>query len=159
MTADMIMEQHFNTVIVATGAHTGTGLLPLPGHDLPHVTDVRRILAGEAIEGHSVVVIDEMSSHGVLSVVEMLATAGKHVEVVTEDFYVGRELVATHDIVQWMQRTIGQDVTHIPHTTVIRIEPEQVVVADRFIENERAIPTDALYWEHTNVHRKTSIMR
>ncbi len=142
VTADMIMEQRFNTVIVATGAHTGAGLLPLPGHDLPHVTDVRRILAGETIEGHNVVLIDEMSSHGVLSVVEMLATAGKHVDVVTEDWYVGRDLVATNDIVQWMQRTIGQDVTHIPHTSVVRIEPEQVIVADKFIENERAIATD-----------------
>ena len=44
VTADMIIEQRFNTVIVATGAHMGTGLLPLPGHDLPHVTDVRRVL-------------------------------------------------------------------------------------------------------------------
>ncbi len=144
MTADTIIEHHFNAIIVATGAHTGTGLLPIAGHDLPHVTDVRRILAGEAIEGHNIVLIDEMSSHGVLSVVEMLAHAGKHVDVVTEDWYVGRDLVATNDIVQWMQRTIGQDVTHIPHTTVVRIEPEQVIVADRFIENERAIKADAV---------------
>ena len=144
VTADMVMEQRFNTVVIATGGYTGTGLLPLQGHDLPHVIDVRRVLAGEAIEGHNVVLIDEMSSHGVLSVVEMLATEGKHVDVVTEDFYVGRDLVATNDIVQWMQRTIGQDVTHIPHTTVVRIEPEQVIVMDRFIENERAIATDAV---------------
>lgn len=144
VTADMIIEQGFKTIIVATGAHTGTGLLPIQGHDLPHVTDVRRILAGEAVEEQRVVLIDEMSSHGVLSVVEMLATAGKHVDVVTEDWYVGRDLVATHDIVQWMQRTIGQDVTHIPHTTVVRIEPGQVVVTDRFIESERAIATDAV---------------
>lgn len=108
------------------------------------MTDVRRILAGEAIKGQRVVLIDETSSHGVLSVVEMLATAGKHVDVVTEDWYVGRDLVATHDIVSWMQRTIGQDVTHIPHTTVVRIEPKQVVVTDRFIEGERAIATDAV---------------
>ncbi len=144
MTTDTIIEQHFNTIIVATGARTGTGLLPIAGYDLPHVTDVRRMLAGETIAGHNIVLIDEMSSHGVLSVVEMLANAGKHVDVVTEDWYVGRDLVATNDIVQWMQRTIGQDVTHIPHTTVVRIEPEQVIVADRFIENERAIKTDTV---------------
>ncbi len=144
MTADKIIERHFNTIVVATGAHTGTGLLPIPGHDLPHVTDVRRVLAGEAIQGHDVVLIDEMSSHGVSSVVELLANEGKHVDVVTEDWYVGRDLVATNDIVPWMQRTIGQDVTHIPHTTVVRIEPEQVIVTDRFIENERAITTDAV---------------
>ena len=144
VTADTIMEYHFNAIVVATGAYTGTGLLPIAGHDLPHVTDVRHILAGETIEGHNIVLIDEMSSHGVLSVVEMLATAGKHVDVVTEDWYVGRDLVATNDIVQWMQRTIGQDVTHIPHTSVVRIEPEQVIVTDRFIEDERAITTDAV---------------
>ena len=144
VTADMIVEQHFNTVIVATGAHTGIGLLPLQGHDLPHVTDVRRILAGETIEGQRVVLIDELSSHGVLSIVELLATAGKHVDVVTEDWYVGRDLVATNDIVLWMQRTLGQDVTHIPHTSVVRIEPGQVVVTDRFIEGEHTIATDAV---------------
>ena len=144
VTVDMIAEQKFNTVIVATGAHTGTGLLPIPGHDLPHVTDVRRILAGEAVEGQRVVLIDEMSSHGVLSVVELLAIAGKHVDVVTEDWYVGRDLVATNDIVSWMQRTLGQDITHIPHTTVVRIEPGQVIVADRFIEGERAITADTV---------------
>nr|MBA2681180.1 hypothetical protein [Ktedonobacteraceae bacterium] len=64
------------------------------------------------------------------------------VDVVTEDWYVGRDLVATNDIVSWMQRTIGQDVTHISHTTVVRIEPEQVIVTDRFIEGERAISAD-----------------
>jgi len=144
VTADMIIEQQFNTVVVAIGAHTGTGLLPIPGHDLPYVTDVRRILAGEAIEGQRIVLIDEMSSHGVLSAVELLAATGKHIDVVIEDWYVGRDLVATHDIVSWMQRTLGQDVTHIPHTTVIRIEPGQVIVADRFIEGERAITTDAV---------------
>ncbi len=144
VTADMIMSQHFNTVIVATGAHMGEGLLPIAGRDLPFVTDVRRILAGEVVEGQSVVVIDEQSSPGVLSVVEMLAKAGKHVDVVTEDFYVGRDLVATNDIVQWMQRTIGHDVTFIPHTTVVRIESGQVIVTDRFIEGERSIATDAV---------------
>ncbi len=144
VSATMLMEQQFQTIVVATGAHTGSGLLPIPGHDLPHVTDVRRILAGEAIAGQRVVVIDETDSHGVLSVVEMLATAGKHVDVVTEDWYVGRDLVATNDIVLWMQRTIGQDVTHIPHTRIVRIEPEQVIVTDRFTDDERTIATDAV---------------
>ncbi len=51
VTAEMILAQQPHTVIVATGAHPGTGLLPIPGHDLPHVTDVRRVLAGDAIEG------------------------------------------------------------------------------------------------------------
>jgi len=131
-------------VIVATGAHTGTGLLPIPGHDLPHVTDVRRVLSGEPVEGQRVVVIDESDSHGVLSAVEKLAMAGKSVEVVTEELYVGRDLATTHDIVLWLQRNLALGVTFTPHTTVTCIEPGQVIIADRFAEGERAIPADAV---------------
>ncbi len=133
-----------HTVIIATGAHTGTGLLPIPGHDLPHVTDIRRVLAGEAVEGQCVVVVDETDSHGVLSAVELLATAGKNVEVVTEDYYVGRDLVATHDLVLWKQRVLSYGVTMIPHATVIRIEPGKVIVVDRFAEGERELPADVV---------------
>ncbi len=142
VTAEMILEQRFNTVIVATGAHAGTGLLPIRGHDLPHVTNIRRVLAGEQIDGERVVVIDETDSHGVLSAIEMLATSGKSVEVVTEDWYVGRDLVATNDLLLWMQRT--PTVVQIPHTTVVRIEPERVVVTDRYAEGERALPADVV---------------
>ncbi|HKF37379.1 MAG TPA: NAD(P)/FAD-dependent oxidoreductase, partial [Ktedonobacteraceae bacterium] len=39
VTAALILAQRPRTVIIATGARTGTGLLPIPGHDLPHVTD------------------------------------------------------------------------------------------------------------------------
>ncbi len=133
-----------HTVIIATGAHTGTGLLPIPGHVLPHVTDIRRVLAGEPVEGQRVVVIDETDSHGVLSAVELLATAGKNVEIVTEDYYVGRDLVATHDLVLWKQRVLPYGVTMTPHTTVVRIEPGKVIVVDRFAEGERELPADVV---------------
>jgi mycofactocin system FadH/OYE family oxidoreductase 2 len=144
VTTEMILTERPHTVIIATGAHTGTGLLPIPGYDLPHVTDIRRILAGEPIEGQRVVVVDETDSHGVLSVVEMLATAGEHVEVVTEDFYVGRDLVATHDLVLWKQRVLPHGIVVIPHTTVLRIEPGKVIVVDRFAEGERELPADVV---------------
>jgi 2,4-dienoyl-CoA reductase-like NADH-dependent reductase (Old Yellow Enzyme family)/thioredoxin reductase len=144
VTAEMILAQQPHTVIIATGAHTGPGLLPIPGHDLPHVTDVRRVLAGDLLQGQRVVVIDETSSHGVLSAVEMLAMTGKSVELVTGDFYVGRDLVATHDLVLWKQRALPHGVIITPHTTVVRIEPGQVVIIDRFAEGERALPADAV---------------
>jgi len=131
-------------VLVATGAHTGSGLLPIPGRDLPHVTDVRRILRGEHLEGQRVVVIDETDAHGVLSVAELLAMQGHAVEIVTEDWYVGRDLVATHDIVPWMKRVLSYGIVMTPHTTVVRIEPGQVIVSDRFAAGERAIAADAV---------------
>ena len=144
VTAEMILSKGPHTVIIATGAHTGSGLLPILGHDLPHVTDIRRVLTGEPVEGQRVVVVDETDSHGVLSVVEMLASAGKNVEVVTEDFYAGRDLVATHDLVLWKQRVLPHDIVVTPHTTVVRIEPGKVIVVDRFAEGERELPADVV---------------
>ncbi len=144
VTAEMVLAQRPDSVVVATGAHTGYGLLPIPGHDLPHVTDIRRILLGEQVEGGRVVIIDETSSHGVLSVAELLATQGHSVEVVTGDWYVGRDLVATHDIVPWMQRVMALGLLMTPHTTVSRIEPGQVIVTDRFVAGERALAADVV---------------
>ncbi len=144
VTAEMILVQHPQIVIVATGAHTGPGLLAIPGHDLPHVTDIRRVLAGEPIDGQRIVVVDETDSHGVLSAVEMLATAGKNVEVVSEDFYVGRDLVATHDLVPWKQRVLPHGIVVTPHMTVVRIEPGKVIAVDRFAEGERELPADVV---------------
>jgi len=159
VTASQVLDQKPEAVLVATGAHTGTGLLPIAGRDLPHVTDVRRILGGEGLRrGGSgrelggdpcgrpqhVVIIDETDSHGVLSVAELLAMQAHTVEIVTEDWYVGRDLVATHDIVSWMSRVLAHNVVMTPHTSVVRIEPGQVIVSDRFIEGERAIAADAV---------------
>jgi mycofactocin system FadH/OYE family oxidoreductase 2 len=167
VTAEMILAQHPHTVIIATGAIAGTGLLSIPGHDLPHVIDIRRVLAGEPVvgtnpshqrrcaataaqsgemkgEGQRVVVVDETDSHGVLATVELLAATGKNVEVVTEDFYVGRDLVPTHDLVLWKQRVLPYGIVVTPHTTVVRIEPGKVIVVDRFAEGERELPADVV---------------
>jgi thioredoxin reductase len=144
VTAEMILAEGPEAAIVATGAKAGAGLLPIPGCDLPHVSDMRRILRGEQITGQRVVVIDETDSHGALSVAEMLATQGKRVEIITEDWYVGRDLVATHDLVPWMQRVLAMDVVMTPHTSIARIEPGQVIVTDRFAAGERAIEADAV---------------
>jgi thioredoxin reductase len=144
VTAEMVQQQCPGTVIVATGALPGTGLLPIPGSELSHVIDVRGILRGELIEGERVVVVDESDSHGVLSAIEMLAAAEKKVEVVGEYWYVGYDLTATHDIVPWLQRVLARDVTLTTHTKVLRIEPGQVIVSDNFAECERALPADVV---------------
>jgi NADPH-dependent glutamate synthase beta subunit-like oxidoreductase len=144
MTAEQLLALRPHSVIVATGAQPGPGLLPIPGRDLLHVSDMRRVLAGEPIAGERVVVVDETDGHGVLSVVEKLATEGKQVEVVSEEFYVGRDLVASHDLTLWKQRVLLLGVVLTLHTSVIRIEPHSVIVADRFAEGERTLPADAV---------------
>jgi mycofactocin system FadH/OYE family oxidoreductase 2 len=144
VTAEMLLAQQPETIVIATGAQPAYGLLTIPGHDLPHVTNTRHILQGEQVQGKKVVVLDETASHGVLSAAELLASQGNSVEVITEDWYVGRDLVATHDIVSWMQRVLAAGLQMMPHTTVTRIEPEQVIVTDRFLAGERAIPADVV---------------
>ena len=144
VTAQMLIEQRYSAIIIATGAHTGTGLLPIPGHDLPHVTDVRHVLSGELVNGQRIIVIDESDSQGVLSAIELLASQGKQVEVVTEDWYIGRDLVATQDLTGWMQRTLPHNVVHTPHTSIVRIEPDGVIVADKYADGERKLPADAV---------------
>lgn len=142
VTADMLLAQRPEVVVIATGAQAGPGLLPIPGRDLPQVIDVRRILRGERLDGQRVVVIDETGGHGVLSVAELLASEGRSVEIITEDWYVGRDLVATYDIAGWMQRVLAHGVEMTTHTSVVRIEAGQVIVADRFAPGERAIPAE-----------------
>ncbi|HJT57841.1 MAG TPA: FAD-dependent oxidoreductase [Ktedonobacteraceae bacterium] len=144
VTPEMLLEQSPNAILVATGACPGSGLLPIAGHDLPHVIDVRHILRGERIEGKRVVIIDETESHGVLSVAELLVAEGCSVEIITEDWFVGRDLATTHDIVPWMQRTMASGVVMTTHTTVVRIEPGQVIVTDRFLIKERPIAADVV---------------
>ncbi|RAQ95143.1 hypothetical protein A4R35_06320 [Thermogemmatispora tikiterensis] len=144
VSASWLLEQRPGAVLVATGAKAGQGLLAIPGHGLPHVLDVRRILQGERVTGAGqlAVVIDETASHGVLSTVELLANEGWQIEIVTEDWYVGRDLVATHDLPAWLGRVLSRGVVMTPHTSVVRIEPGQVVVRDRFALAERALPAD-----------------
>ncbi|HLX57195.1 MAG TPA: FAD-dependent oxidoreductase [Ktedonobacteraceae bacterium] len=141
-TADMLLEQRPQAVVVTTGARSDSGLLSIPGYNLPHVTDLRRILRGDPAPGQRVVIIDESGSHGVYSAAELLATRGHVVEIITEDWYGGRDLVATHDIVPWMQRVMAMGVIFTPHTSITRIEEGQVIVSDRFAAGERAIPAD-----------------
>ncbi|WP_376797386.1 FAD-dependent oxidoreductase [Thermogemmatispora sp.] len=144
VSATWLLEQHPGAVLVATGARAGQGLLPIPGHDLPHVLDVRRILRGERANGagRRAVVVDETASHGLLSTVELLVNEGWQVEIVTEDWYVGRDLVATHDLPAWLGRVLPHGLVMTPHTSVVRIEPGQVIVRDRFALAERALPAD-----------------
>src|SRR5205823_12879640 len=102
------------------------------------------ILGGEQLNGHKVIIVDETASHGVLSVAELLASRGHAVEVVTEDWYVGRDLVAAHDLVPWMPCVLALGLTMTSHTTVTRIEPGQVIIIDRFAAGEHAMPADVV---------------
>jgi mycofactocin system FadH/OYE family oxidoreductase 2 len=145
VTPELLLEQHAQTVIVATGARPARGLLPIPGSDLPHVISVRAVLAGEqAITGERVLVVDESDSHGALSAAELLAAQGKSVEIVSGGWYIGSDLAMTHDIVQWMQRILALGVVLTPHTSVTRIEPQQVILTDNFAEGEQVRPVDVV---------------
>lgn len=139
----MVLRHRPSAVVVATGAQPGPGLLPIPGHELPHVHHIRSVLNGETITGEHVLIIDETGSHGVASVAEMLATEGKQVEIVTQEWYAARDLAPTYDSTAWMQRVMAQGAIFTTHTNAVRIEPERVILSDCFAEGEieRAVDT------------------
>jgi mycofactocin system FadH/OYE family oxidoreductase 2 len=145
VTPELLLAQHAQTVIVATGARPAHGQLPIPGCNLPHVVSMRMVLAGEqTITGEHVLVVDESDSHGALSAAELLAAQGKRVEIVSGGWYIGSDLAMTHDIVQWMQRMLASGVVLTPHTSVVRIEPQQVILMDNFAEGEMVRPADVV---------------
>ena len=74
----------------------------------------------------------------------MRAAQGHLVEILTADWYAGRDLMATHDMVPWMSRVMSSGVILTPHTSIARIESGQVIAIDRFVAGERAIPADAV---------------
>lgn len=49
-----------------------------------------------------------------------------------------------HDLVLWKQRVLPHNIRITLHTTVVRIEPGQVIVVDRFAEGEHVLPADAV---------------
>jgi hypothetical protein len=160
MTVERIRELAPAAVIVATGAIPGAGLLPLVppasgatppgppasggGGELPHVTTIRAVLAGTAIIGPRVAIVDEIGGHGAASAAELLLEQGHEVEMVTEDLFVGRELVGTHDLTSWLQRTLPMGLRCSPRTAVLAIAPAGLRVRDVFAPGERLIPADAV---------------
>jgi dimethylglycine catabolism A len=134
--ADRVLAEAPDAVIVATGARPW--IPPVPGADGKHVVTDQDVLAGVALVGERVVLVDDIGTREGLSTAELLLDQGRRVEVVTRLFYPGQDIGIT-SIVPLYTRLFTKGVVFTPHTEVRAIEGSTVVVANVYSGVERRI--------------------
>ena len=141
-TADRVLAEHPDAVIVATGSHPYVP--PVPGGDGKHVVTSRQVLGGEVETGPNVVVIDDVHTEEALSTAELLLDQGKRVEVISPLFYVGQDIGIT-SVVPLYTRLHARGVVLTPGSELRAIEGSTVVVGNVYSGAERRIePVDTV---------------
>jgi len=135
-TAAMVLEEHPDAVIIATGSHPFVP--PVPGIDGKHVVTDRDVLSGEAKLGTNVVVIDDVHTEQALSTAELLLDQARRVEVISPLFYVGQDIGVT-SIAPLYARLYAKGVVLTPCTELRAVEGSTVIVANVFSGAERRI--------------------
>jgi thioredoxin reductase len=124
VTADFILEQSPDAVIIATGA------LPkpctLPGGGGPNIFNVWQVLTGEGETGKRVLFIDNDGHHQATATIEFLADRGKKVHIVTNSSTIGSELGPSQDSYLAHQRLAQKGVTFTPDFAVVEIQGKAV---------------------------------
>jgi mycofactocin system FadH/OYE family oxidoreductase 2 len=120
VTADFIIKQDPDVVIIATGA------LPkpcaLPGGEGSHVFNVWQVLTGEADLGDKVLFIDNDGHHQATATVEFLLDRGKKVHIVTNASTIGSELGPSQDAYLTHQRLAQKGITFTTDFAVTEIQ-------------------------------------
>ena len=120
VTADFVLKQNPDVVIVATGA------LPkpctLPGAGGPGIFNVWQVLTGEGKVGKKVLFIDNDGHHQATATVEFLVDHGSKVHIVTNSPTIGSELGPTQDSYLAHQRLAQKGVTFTPDFAVTEIQ-------------------------------------
>ncbi|MBN2063105.1 MAG: FAD-dependent oxidoreductase [Deltaproteobacteria bacterium] len=110
MTADMVLAEKPDVVIVATGSVPREK--PVPGnYGPPGVLNVWDVLRGHFSTGERILFIDENGGHHAASTVEFLADQGKKVHMITGDLFIGQDLGPTGDLYLSRQRLLQKGVT------------------------------------------------
>ena len=81
-------------------------------------------------------VVDNEAGFRMANAVEFLLEQGYGVDIVTEDFFVGREVVESSEMA-WFGRVVGQGALFHPRTEAKSLQGETLLCADRFSKNER----------------------
>ena len=156
VTADMIVEQDPDAVVVATGS---TPFIPdIPGVGGPNVSEVRQVLNGEVEVGNNVVIIAGELGMQALSTADFLAEKGKKVEILYPYNQVLPMTVEPNTRMSVYRRLYQNGVVVTVDTGVKAIERKAVVAFNALTNQERRIegvdsvviayggqPDDALY--------------
>ncbi len=134
VTAQAIMEDNPDVVIVATGSQPDPH--PLPGtYASPFVLNIRQVLEEIEPVGNSVLFVDEDGSHRSLATAEFLLEGGKQVDIMTGELFVGIELAPIGDLYTTRQRLLQKGARFMCDRVVARIEDGAVTVLDKYTED------------------------
>ncbi len=141
-TAAEVLSLQPDAVMVATG---GRPRVPehIAGIDGPNVVQAWEVLNGAATTGEKVIVLDEEHHIQALSVAELLATQGKHVEVVTHQFDAG-ELMEPITKLATMRRVNGLGIPIRTSTWVKEIGDGYAVIYDVTTSKEQRLEVDTV---------------
>jgi mycofactocin system FadH/OYE family oxidoreductase 2 len=144
MTAEMIVQEQPDAVIIATGSRPSSA--GVPGADLPHVASTWQVLQGEkdALPGSYVLVYDQLGFHQATSVAELLAERGCQVEVVTPQFYVGGDLGLTLDLELWYRRVLAKGVRLTANYFLAGLGPDSATIINNYTGQARQLEQVAL---------------
>jgi len=124
VTAEFVMEQKPDVVIIATGSVPKE--YPLPGTDGPHIFNVWQALLNEKDVGERVLFIDNDGHHQATATAELLADRGRKVHIVTSSPTIGSELGPPQDSYLSHQRLAQKGVTFTPDFAVVEIKGLEV---------------------------------
>lgn len=160
-TAEMILAEKPDIIVLATGGSPHVHQLPAWGYDEGVAVSAWDILSGRVAPGQNVLVYDTMSTHAGAGVADFMATRGSAVEIVTPDVKVGDDTGGTTFPI-FYRRLYALDVVQTPNfwldevykegdklIAVLRneyTEAEEERVVDQVVIENGTTPNDALYW-------------
>jgi len=119
-TAELILEQAPDAVVVATGSIPVAN--PFPGeYGPPSVLNGWDVIQAAYPVGDKVLFVDEDGGHHAMATAELLAEQGKQVDMVTSDLFIGIELAPRGELYLGRQRLLQQGVTFRTDLDIVEI--------------------------------------
>ena len=142
-TADLVRREKPDAVLVATGSVP----LPLtiyrvPGADQANVVSVQDVLTGKVPVGRKVLVVDLDQTIKAAGAADLLASQGRQVEIVTEEYYIGTRIdniVDDNIRGPLYRRLLENGVVMSPLTRLKSIEGARVTVANMLTHQPRTL--------------------
>jgi 2,4-dienoyl-CoA reductase-like NADH-dependent reductase (Old Yellow Enzyme family)/thioredoxin reductase len=151
---DLVIEEHPDDVIVATGSTPRRGGFqlaspsrPVPGGTLPHVYTVWDVLGfgGRATIGRTAVVYDDTATFEAVAAADVLLAAGATVTIVSRLEQVGANIPYPPATVEASrERLYGAGVRFVPSMALREITPEEVVAGGIGNDLVRTFPADTV---------------
>ena len=131
MTAESVLAEHPDVVIVATGSIPDPR--PVPGdYSPPDVLNIRQVLEESHPIGNAALLIDRDGGFRSLPTAEFLLDQGKQVDILTGELFVGMDLAPTGDLYTVRQRLLQKGGRFICDMTPARIDNRVLTALDMY---------------------------